>query len=66
MKNKPYQVIVEWARVNESCAQRWETFTGSTARKEAAAKLREVAKDPNNVNLRMVEYWNNSQATEAK
>lgn len=65
-KTKPYQVIVEWALLNQSCSPKWETHTGGNARKEAMAKLREIAADPNNVNPRVTEYWSHSCAVEAK
>jgi len=63
MKPKPYQVVVEWQEVNQSYYQRWDTFQ---TRKEAVAKLRELATNPNNANLKVIEYWTASQAVEAR
>lgn len=61
-KSKPYQVVVEWTFDTES-APRWDTFR---TRKEAVAKLRQLAADPMNYGLKVVEYWTNSHAVEAR
>lgn len=65
-RSKPYQVIAEWNVANQNSEQRRETFTGPTARREAAMLLSKIAQDRNNFNLKLIEYWTNSDAVEAK
>ena len=61
MKSSAFEFVVEW--IDGMTIPRWETFR---TRKEAAAKLREVAANRDNYGLKLVEVWTNAQAVDAK